>query len=399
MPTIHIDTFGTATIALCVFFVGKAIVMRVRVLQTYSIPEPVIGGFACAILVAIIYLAAGILIDFDISRRDIFLIYFFAALGLRAGFSELLAGWRPLLILLALASIFLVLQNAVGIAIATAFDLHPKLGIVAGSMALTGRAGTTVAWSSFFAEQFGISTQRVGIAVNMAGLIAACCIGGPIAKLLIRVHGVRTPGPSPHLDVGVSRSLAPPQLDYNGFLFALLRLHLVVLLGYAINRVFDWGGIQVPLYVLCLAAGIVLGNALARFAPKFDWPGSNEGLSLISDVSLGLFYTMTLMSMRLWAVEGIAGFILIVIIFQVLLTVLYTVLIVFPMMGRDYQAVVISAGFVGVTLGSTATTMALMTAVAGEYGRAHLAFVIVPFVCGFFIDIINSLVIGLFAAL
>jgi ESS family glutamate:Na+ symporter len=399
MPTISIDPFGTATIALCVFFVGKAIVTRTRVLQTYSIPEPVLGGFAGAILVSIAYFATETIIDFDISRRDVFLVYFFAALGLRAGFRELLAGWRPLLILLALASLFLVLQNGVGIAVATAFDLHPKLGLVAGSMALTGRPGTTVAWASFFDEHFGINTSRVGIATNMAGLIAACCIGGPIAKFLIRFHNIRTPGPGGDLDVGIARNAPPPSLDYNGFLFALLRVHLAVLLGQSFDSTLGVVGVQMPLYILCLAAGIVLGNILPRVAPKFDWPGSNDGLALISDVSLGLFYTMTLMSMRLWAIEGIAGFIIVVIIAQVILTAAYTMFIVFPMMGRDYQAVVISTGFVGVTLGSTATTMALMTAVAGEYGRAHLAFVIVPAVCGFFIDIVNFLVIGLFAAL
>jgi ESS family glutamate:Na+ symporter len=399
MPTINIDPFGTATIAICVFFVGKAIVGRTRVLQTYSIPEPVIGGFACAILISLIYLVADRAIEFDISRRDIFLVYFFAALGLRAGLRELLAGWRPLLVLLALASLFLVLQNGVGIAVATAFDLHPKLGLVAGSMALTGRAGTTIAWTNFFDEHFGVSISRVGIAVNMAGLIAACCIGGPIAKFLIRFHKLETPGPSGDLDVGIARNVPPPPLDYNGFLFALLRVHLAVLLGQLFGWTLEVLGVQMPLYVLCLAAGIVLGNVLPRVAPKFDWPGSNEGLSLISDVSLGLFYTMTLMSMRLWAIEGIAAFIFVVITLQVILTALYTIFIVFPMMGRDYQAVVISAGFVGVTLGSTATTMALMTAVAGEYGRAHFAFVIVPFVCGFFIDIVNSLVISVFAAL
>ncbi|MFO1152079.1 MAG: sodium/glutamate symporter [Rhodospirillales bacterium] len=398
MLTISLDPFETATLAICVFFVGKAIVMRSRVLQTYSIPEPVIGGFTCAIATTILFLLVDVDVSFDISRRDVFLIYFFAALGLRSDFKELLTGWRPLITLLALASAFLFLQNGVGIALASAFDLHPKLGIVAGSMALTGRAGTTVAWSGFFDEHFGLSTTRVGIATNMVGLIAACCIGGPIAKLLIRLHKVQTPGPSANLDVGISFRVPPPPLDYNGFLFALLRLHLAVILGQLISLVLKHLGIEMPLYVLGLAAGIVLGNALPRIVPKFNWPGSNEGLALISDVSLGLFYTMTLMSMRLWAIEGIATFIITVIMCQVVLATLYTIFVIFPIMGRDYQAVVISTGFVGVSLGSTATTMALMTAVANVYGRAHLAFVIVPIVCGFFIDIANFLVISLFAA-
>lgn len=393
------DTFGTATIAMCVFFVGKAIVNRSRLLQTYSIPEPVIGGLACAIIVAIIYFSFDIEISFDISRRDVFLLYFFSALGLRSSMAELVRGWRPILVLLALACVFLFMQNGVGIAIASAFGLDQKLGIVAGSMALTGRAGTTVAWSDFFTEHFGVSISRVGIAVNMAGLIAACCIGGPIAKLLIRHHQIKTPGPSENLDVGVSRNVSPPPLDYYGFLFAILRVHIAVIIGHLLGLALNQVGAQLPLYVLCLVGGIILGNLVPRIAPKFDWPGSQQGLALISDVSLGLFYTMTLMSMRLWAMEGVAGFVIVIVLAQVLLTAVYAVFVVFPAMGRDYQAVVISTGFVGMSLGSTATTMALMTAVAGVYGRAHLAFVIVPIVCGFFIDIANFLVISFFVAL
>lgn len=393
MRTLQIDTFGTATIAMCVFFVGKAIVARSKRLQAYSIPEPVIGGFASAIIIALIHYIADTDIVFDLFRRDIFLVYFFAALGWRSSVRQLISGWRPLFILVAVTSAFLFLQNEVGIGLATAFDLHPKLGIAAGSMALTGRAGTTVAWASVFQEQFGISISRVGIGANMAGLIAACCLGGPMAKFLIKRHRLETPGPSADLDVGISRNFVAPQLDYHGFLLALLCIHVTVIVGQLLNLGLDWAGVQMPLYVLCLAAGVALGNIIPLFAPKLEWQSNNQGLALISDVSLGLFYSMTLMSMQLWAVEGIAGFIIVLIACQVLLTTLYTILVVFPLMGRDYQAAVISAGFVGVTLGSTATTMAIMTAVAGQYGRAHRAFVIVPFVCGFFIDIVNSLVI------
>jgi ESS family glutamate:Na+ symporter len=319
---------------------------------------------------------------------------------LRSKISELLSYKRPLFILVLLASAFIVVQNGVGMAIASAFDHHPKLGIVAGSMALMGRSGTTVAWAPLFEERFGLeNVSRFGVGANMAGLIAACCIGGPIARFLIHRHRLASPGQSADLDVGISRDVASPKLDYRAFLLALLRIHVAIIIG----QVLIWGlaaaGVEMPLYVTCLAAGILLGNVMPRIAPKVDWPGSDQCLSLIADVSLGLFYTMTLMSMQLWTTQGMLGFLLVTIAVQALLATLYACIFVFRVMGRDYEAAVMSGGFAGMSLGSTATTMAIMTAVAKEYGRAPRAFVIVPLACGFFIDIVNSLGIAVFAAL
>jgi ESS family glutamate:Na+ symporter len=241
--------------------------------------------------------------------------------------------------------------------------------------------------------------SRLGVAVNMAGLLAACFIGGSIAKFLINRYHLRTPGPSADLDVAVSPDAGAPKLDYYAFLLALLRIHLAIIIGEILGAGLEAAGVRMPLYVSCLVGGIILGNVMPRIAPKLDRPGSDQCLTLIAYVSLGLFYTMTWMSMQLWTAGDFLVFVVVVIIVQVLLTVCYIYLIVFRAMGRDYEAAVISAGFAGIVLGSTATTMAIMTAVAKQYGRAHKAFVVVPLACGIFIDIINSLAITLFAAL
>ena len=398
--TLTVDVFGTTTIAMCVFFLGYAILARSAVLRDYGVPEPVIGGFAFAILIALVYSIADVQINFDLSRRDILLVYFFAALGLRFSLRELISNGRPLVILVALASLFIVLQNVVGIAIARAFDYDAQVGIVAGSMALIGRSGTTVAWAPIFEQQFNIEhVSRLGVGINMAGLIAACCIGGPIARFLITRYRLAAPGPSANLDVGFSRDFDAPKVDYRDFLLALLRIHVTIIAGQLFGLGLETAGIIMPLYVSCLVAGILLGNVKPRFAPDLDWPGSDHCLTLIAYVSLGLFYTMTLMSLQLWAAGAFLVFILVVVAIQVLVTVAYITLVVFQAMGRDYEAAVISAGFAGIALGSTATTMAIMTAVAKQYGRAHKAFVVVPLTCGIFIDIINSVAITFFATL
>lgn len=148
--TLHVDVFGTTTIAMFAFFLGYAIIMRSAPLRDYGIPEPVMGGFAFAIVIALVHYVADLTITFELARRDILLVYFFAALGLHSTVRELLSNGRPLLLLVASASVFIVLQNVAGITVARAFDLDPQIGIVAGSMSLIGRSGTTVAWAPIF---------------------------------------------------------------------------------------------------------------------------------------------------------------------------------------------------------------------------------------------------------
>jgi ESS family glutamate:Na+ symporter len=337
---------------------------------------------------------------FDVARRDLWLAYFFSALGLRFKYGEVVSNGKPLFILILLASVFIFLQNGVGMAIASAFDHHPKLGIFAGSIALIGRSGTTIAWAPLFEERFGLeNVSRFGLAANMLGLIAACCLGGPIARFLLRRHHLASPGQSADLDVGISRDAPSPQLDYRAVLLALLRIHVAIVLGQGFDLALAAAGITMPLYVSCLVAGILLGNVMPRLAPGLDRSGSDQCLSLIADVSLGLFYTMTLMNMQLWTTEGMLGFLLVVIIVQAALAAVYAAVLVFRVMGRNYEAAVIAGGFAGISLGSTATTMAIMTAVAKQFGRAPRAFVIVPLACGIFIDIVNSFVIAFFARL
>lgn len=397
---IKVDVFGTTTIAMCVFFAGYAIVSRSKFLRDYSIPEPVVGGFAAAVVIAFLHYTFDLTITFDLLRRDTLLIYFFAALGLQSNFRELINNGRPLFILVGLAFIFIIVQNIISISIALALGYERQVGIVAGSMALMGRSGTTIAWAPVFQEMFGLEhMSRLGVGVNMAGLLAACAIGGPIARLLISRHHLILPGRNAGLDVGVSRAAESPKLDYYAFLLALLRIHIAIIIGQLLVLALEAAGLFMPLYVTSLIGGILLGNTLPLVAPKLDWPGSDQCLTLIAYVSLGLFYTMTLMNLQLWTAGEFVGFIAVVIAVQVLVTVLYIRFMVFRAMGGDYEAAVISAGFAGIALGSTATTMAIMTAVAREYGRAHKAFIIVPLACGMFIDIVNSLAITIFATL
>lgn len=390
------------TLAILLLFLGKTLVHRNALLRQYCIPESVVGGFVCAAVTSLLYFGLNIQVEFDLQIRDTLLLYFFAGIGLKSDMRQLLKGGRPLLILLVLAGVFIILQNALGMGVAEAFGLDPKAGLMVGSISLTGGAGTTLAWAPLFIEKLGINNaHELGMASNTVGLIAACVIGGPIANQLIRRYRLKTSGDAA-LEVGIFEDQPSKPLDYYDVLWAWMWLNLTLMVGYGLNLLLVDAGITLPKFVSCLFAGIVIHHivlALVGDQRLKSWSGASLGLSLISDICLGMFLTMALMGLQLWQLSGVLLFIVCALTLQILLTVLYTYFVVFRFMGRDYEASVIASGFGGIALGSTATAIVNMTTVTQKYGAAHQAFLIVPLVCGFFIDLVNAVIIGMFSGI
>jgi ESS family glutamate:Na+ symporter len=398
MEQFEIPPFLSFTLTIILLFAGKLASMRYEILRRYSIPEPVVGGFLCAAVVGAIYFLFDLQVSFNLAARDWLLLYFFAGIGLKSDLRTLLSGGRPLLALIVLASAFILLQNLIGMGVAGAFGMDPKAGLMSGSIALTGGVGTTLAWAPTFVEKLGIgNAMELGVASNTIGLISACVIGGPIASYLIGKHRLQT-GPGTDLDIGVSNETPHMAVDSYGVLWAWLWLNVSLILGYFIDIGIKETGAHLPMFVSCLIAGIFINNLRPLF-PRITWPGRDQGLALISDISLGMFLTMALMSLQIWELRNALLFLAVVMTLQILLSIAYTLWIVFRTMGRDYEAAVICAGFGGITLGSTATAIVNMTAVAKQYGAAHRAFILVPLVCGFFIDLINAVVISNFVKL
>ncbi|RWR30867.1 sodium/glutamate symporter [Sinirhodobacter populi] len=395
-----VDGFLSFTIAAVLLICGKILTLRIAALRDYSIPEPVIGGFLCAAFTALVYAFWGREIRFELEVRDFLLLLFFAGIGLKADIGTLRKGGRPFLILLALASGLIVVQNLAAMGMAGLFGLEPRAGLMLGSVSLTGGIGTALAWSPILAERTGVdNVLELGVAANTLGLIAACLIGGPLAAFLIRRNHI-VPVPDGEMDIGTVHDEPAPRMDYFCLLWAILILNVTIMLGMSLHAAIAATGLTLPAFVSCLFAGIVMRNfAIFTFGPAMwrTWPGVRVGLALIGDLALGLFLTMTLMGLQLWQLDGSLLFIVTTIALQIALTLAVSLWVVFPAMGRDYEAAVIASGFGGIALGSTATAIANMTAVAQQYGAAHRAFIIVPLVCGFFIDIVNALVISFFA--
>jgi ESS family glutamate:Na+ symporter len=403
MSDIHrvtVPDFLSLTIGIVVFFVGVLITQRLTLLRNFSIPEPVSGGFVAVALISLIYFFFNYQIDFNLTTRDRLLVIFFAAVGINARFADLFAGGRTLLYLCLVSAAFVFIQNFVGTVGALAFGMPFASGVVMGSMALSGGHGTTIAWAPLVATEHHFpAAMETGIAVATLGLVIACVLGGPLAKYLIERHCL---SPSPEnqglVELAPEDDRAP--IDKISVMQAMLVVNIAVILGYLLH---DWisnaTDIKVPLFVPCLIMGMFLSNTVPILFPRLPWPARTASLDLLSSYALSVFLAMSLMSMQLWTLAKIAGPLIIVVGAQTVVATAYIVLVVFPALGKDYQAAVLSGGFTGISLGSTPTAIAAMTAVTKRYGPSPNASVILPLVSALFVSLVNVGAITLFLSL
>jgi ESS family glutamate:Na+ symporter len=391
---VELDARQTLIIAILVLYLGRYINNRVNLLRDYNIPEPVTGGLLASLLFGLVYWLGDVEVNFDMANRDMLLIVFFTTIGLSSRIDVLREGGKSLLILLFLAIGYLFLQNLAGIGITAVTGSPPVLGVLTGSVSLSGGHGTAIAWAPTFASEYGIPfAMEIGLACATFGLIFGGIIGGPIARFLVWKHKL-VPETSGDLTVGF-RYKEHEIIDVDGILKVLLVISVAIGVGIHLNDLFEHWGLQLPDFVTCLFAGIILTNSLPRFLPKYQWPTGTRSLALVSDVSLGLFLAMSLMSLQLWALADLAGSMMILLGVQILMITCYSVFIVFRVLGANYDAAVICSGYAGLALGATPTAIANMTAVTKSLGPAPRAFVVVPLVGAFFIDLSNAMIINM----
>lgn len=396
---LHLGSFFAVTMGIVVLFIGRRLNQVIGFLKEFSIPEPVSGGILASLLFAALYATTSIEVQFDLFARDVLLVYFFTTIGINSSLKDLFKGGKPLVILLAITIFFMIMQNIVGISVASMFGLEPVFGLLSGSISLIGGHGTAIAWAPKVAEEFGLEgAMEIGIASATFGLILASLMGGPIAKFLIKRHNLK---PTDEQSGSIDSKAKKQQQALTSFQFldAVLAIHICVIVGALLNELISQTGLQLPLFVSCLFAGIVITNVMPDSYPRISgakWPTRSPAIDLIAEISLGTFLAMSLMSMQLWTLIDLAGPIFAILAMQLLLAVIINIFIVFPSMGKTYDAAVVCAGFGGISLGSTPTAMANMSAVSQKYGHSAQAFIIVPLVCAFFIDLANALIIPYF---
>ncbi|NOC82010.1 sodium/glutamate symporter [Ruegeria sp. HKCCD6428] len=390
-----IPDFITATLGFAVYLLGARINSKVAVLRQFNIPEPVTGGLLASLVVLLLYLFANVELSFELQTRDALLVLFFAGIGLNARLSDLIAGGKPLLILLILTLVTIVAQNVIGAAGASLFGYPAQAGVLFGSAALIGGHGTAIAWAPEVASATGLDgATELGVAVATLGLVLAALVGGPIARLLVETRGLSPDRPDEEHTVGLpEETTAATEIDHVTIMRVLLHLNLAIILGYALGEAISAAGLKLPLFVPCLIMGIVISNVRAAIAPSAPPVARTPSLALLSEFALGAFLAMSLMSLQLWTIAELGVAIAVIMTAQTVFTVVFVIWVLFPLMGSNYRGAVLAAGFGGFALGATPTAIANMTAVTKRYGPSPIAFIVLPLVSAFFVDIANAIVI------
>lgn len=394
---VQLDFYGTLVAASLVLLLGRGLVTRIGFLRNYNIPEPVAGGLVVALLLLAL---RGLDIDvrFDTSLQTPLMLAFFATIGLSADFASLKKGGRVVGIFLLAVTTLLVVQNAMGIALAKTLGLDPLMGLLTGSITLAGGHGTGAAWGTVFSEKYGLaSASELAIASATFGLVLGGLIGGPVARLLIK--RVQVPGlkqEKPRLPKGFEQPNKERSITPFSFIETLALIAVSLLVGSILNGLLQGTAFELPTFVCVLFVGVILRNGLSVFGL---YQVFEREVSVLGNVSLSLFLAIALMSLKLWDLAALAVPIFIILAAQALIMALFAIFVTFRMMGSNYDAAVLAAGHCGFGLGATPTAIANMQAVTQRYGPSQIAFLVVPMVGAFFIDIINVIVIKLYLAL
>ena len=419
---ITLNGYYTLILATLVLLLGRFLVKRIKFLEDFNIPEPVAGGLVAAIVVYILNIVWGYSFNFHQGLQTATMLMFFASIGLSADFGRLKAGGSPLLIFTIIVSVFIILQDILGVAMASALGLDPLLGLVTGSIALTGGHGTAGAWGITLEEQYGVvGATTLGIAVATYGLVAGGVIGGPVARRLIKKLGLKptavNANPSDVEKLASEQSLystkhSEEEVNSNKEMFekpdnirlitASSTIESLALFAAALafadlmTLVAQDTWFELPTFVWALAGGVILRNTLTMV---FNFDMFDRAIDVIGNASLSLFLAMALLSLKLWQLTDLAGPVLIILLAQTVLMIGYAYFVTFKLMGKDYDAAVLSAGHCGFGMGATPTAIANMQAVTDRYLPSHKAFLIVPMVGAFFVDIVNATVLQIFTKL
>ena len=392
-----LDFYGTLVAASLVLLLGRGLVTRVGFLRTYNIPEPVAGGLLVALLLLGLR-ALELQVQFDTSLQTPLMLAFFATIGLSADIASLKKGGRIVSVFLLAVTGLLLVQNAMGIALAKALGLDPLMGLLSGSISLSGGHGTGAAWGATFSEKYGLaSTSELALAAATFGLVLGGLIGGPVARLLIK--RVQTPGMEqemPRVPKGFEQPNKERLITPFTMIETLALIAVSLMAGTLLNSLLHGTAFELPRFVCVLFVGVLLRNGLSILGV---YQVFEREVSVLGNVSLSLFLAIALMSLKLWDLAALAVPFFILLAAQTVVMALFAIFVTFRIMGSNYDAAVLAAGHCGFGLGATPTAIANMQAVTQRFGPSQIAFLAVPMVGAFFIDIVNAIVIKLYLAL
>ncbi|MGZ8379700.1 MAG: sodium/glutamate symporter [Gemmatirosa sp.] len=390
----------TVALAAVVLFMGYGIRRRIGVLDRFNIPAPVVGGFLFAAAALTLRLTGVLAFEFDAALQTPLMVAFFTTIGLGASVGLLRVGGPQVLLFWGIASLLAVVQNGVGVGLARMLGVDPLLGLITGSITMTGGHGTGAAFGKLLEEQYAFpGAVTLAMAAATFGLVSGGLIGGPVGTRLIRRAGLTpTPVVVPPPPPGLARAALDEEIDTEPAgeaptAYTLLKTLTVILVAmWAGGLLSAWLGrfVTLPGYIgamLCAAVirNVADGTRLLRIEQRT--------VDDLGTIALSLFLAMALMSLKLWELLDLALPMLVILSVQVAMMAAYATFVTFRFMGRDYDAAVMAGGHCGFGLGATPNAVANMTSLVERFGAAPRAFLVLPMVGAFFIDFTNALII------
>nr|WP_307775820.1 sodium/glutamate symporter [uncultured Cetobacterium sp.] len=383
----------TLAIAVVLLLLGRWIKRKVTFFEKYFIPAPVIGGVIFSIVTLIGHNTGAFTFGFESGLKDLLMIAFFTTIGFLASFKLLKKGGVQVLIFLGVASALVIIQNFVGIYLAKFFGLHPLLGIAAGSVPLTGGHGTSGAFGPVLEAAGAQGAMSVAIASATFGLVAGCMIGGPVAKRLMAKYGLVGHKEEEFISSCEDGIEPAKEVVTEDTLFkAVVYIVISMGIGGIVNTLARKVGIVLPAYIGPMLIAAVIRNLVD--SKECDLP--LHTISIVGNIALQLFLAMALMSMKLWELAALAVPLVVILLVQTVIMALYAYFITFKVMGKDYDAAVMSAGHCGFGMGATPNAMANMESFTAANGPSPTAFFVLPLVGALFIDFTNASIITVF---
>nr|WP_243239221.1 sodium/glutamate symporter [Romboutsia faecis] len=371
------------------FLFGSILKNKLKFLNNFCIPSPVIGGLLFCILTLILNSFGILSISMDTSLMPYFMSFFFTVIGLGVSLSLVKKGGKLLIKYWLLCGLLAYCQNGLTVVLSKICNIHPLLGLMCGTISMEGGHGCAAAFGATI-ESLGIKdASSVGIAAATLGLILGGILGGPVAKYLIEKYKLKpsnktnTYSPLKNTTVGVTNTYygLTPFMFFEQFLLVLLCMTL----GEFITTLFyNITNIILPSIVGSMFIAVIFRNVNDKTnIINIDL----KLLDFLSELSLGMFLTMALMSVDLLKLSSLFGPIVFIIICQVIFMILYATIICFRILGKDFDAAIIISGMIGHGLGATPNAIANMTSVSQKYGHSDKAFLVVPLVGAFLLDL------------
>ena len=392
MIKIELDMYQTLAVSVLVLILGQFLKKRINFLEKFCIPAPVIGGLLFAVLTCVCYSLGIAEFTFDDTLREVCMVFFFTSVGFQANLKVLKSGGKSLFIFLGLVVVLIVSQNFLALGVSKLLHLDPLVGLCTGSIPMVGGHGTAGAFGPVL-EDFDVKgATTICTAAATFGLIAGSLIGGPIGKRLIDRKKL--------LDTAVAEDdsiLVEDEKKHerhtNMYAAAVFQLIIAVGIGTIISELLTKTGLTFPIYIGAMIAAAVIRN-IGEYSGKFDiYMGEINNLG---GICLSLFLGMAMITLKLWQLAELALPLIILLSAQLILMMLFTYFVVFNVMGRDYDAAVLSAGTCGFGMGATPNAMANMQAICDRYVPSVKAYLIIPLIGSLFADFLNSLVITFF---